>query len=554
MPRQRKPQNGGQRLWTGRVANTTTGSTTTQTVYRIPSRNYGECEKLAYEVLGTSPIRVAIEWENIYRVSLDEAALKDAIENYDGLDLSNVTLQTINWDVEFTGNVSVDGTFMWQEVRATSITTTDLDAVNGSIQNITSNDVTTTALTAENASLDDVTITNNATVGGTLGVTWNTTLGGDLAVSWNETVAGDLDVTWATSTGSITASTWDITTLTSTDVTTDTITVNDTATVTNGLTVTWGVNTDTITTSWDAVIGWDTTISWDLAVTWTSAFTGDVTVDNITSTWTANLNDVVVAWNETVAWTMAVTWATTLNSSLTVAWASTLSGNASVGGNLSVAWNETVTGNSTVTWDAIFSSDVSVAEDLTVSGDTTITDDLTVNGSTHLKTLETTGSASLGGNLSVDWSIAGWSNLVVDGQIESGSLVTTNITTDNITINGNIALWNDATAPDFILQDEKGQPNGVAVLDANGQIDNQYLPPVYTSAIVKLGTWAFSNSDTAVVVDGDIDANSFVIISNYQDIVWDLNETISPGQLTVVSNQVETWSFKYIVVNALPQN
>lgn len=549
MPRQRKPQNGGQRLWTGRVANTTTGSTTTQTVYRIPTRGaYGECEKLAYEVLGTSPIRVAIEWENIYRISLDEAALKQVIESYDNLDLSNVTLQTINGDVEFTGNVSVDGIFMWQEVRATTISTTDLTSVNNTLTNITSADITTTALTAESASLDNVNVTNNASIWGALWVTWNTTLGGALDVAWDATVWGDVTVTWGVTSASITATTWDITTLTSTDIATDTITVNDAATVINGLTVTWGITSDTLETSWNATIGWN------LEVTWTSNFVWDVTTDSISSTGTANLNDVVVAWNETVGGTLAVTWATTLNNSLTVAWASTLSGNTSVGGNLSVAWNETVTGNSTVTGDAIFSSDVSIAEDLNVSWDATITDDLIVNGATHLKTLETTGSVSFGWNLSVDWSIAGWSNLVVENQIESGSLVTDNITTGNITINWNIALWNDATAPDFILQDEKNQPNGVAGLDANGKIDNQYLPPVYTSAIVKIGTWAFSNSDTAVVVDGDIVADSFVIISNYQDIIWDLNETISPGQLTVVSNQVETWSFKYIVVNALPQS
>jgi len=548
MPRQRKPQNGGQRLWTGRVANTTTGSTTTQTVYRIPTRGaYGECEKLAYEVLGTSPIRVAIEWENIYRVSLDEAALKQVIENYDNLDLSNVTLQTVNWDIEFKGNVTTDGTFTWTAISADDVVSTNITATNGNITNITASDVTTTSITAEDASLDDVTITNNATVGWTLGVTWNSTFGAAVDITWDATVGGNLDVTWTTSTGSITAPTWDITTLTSTDITTNTLAVNDTATVANGLTVTWGVNTDTMTTSWNATVGGN------LAVTWTSAFTGDVSTNNISSTWTANLNDVTVAWNETVAGTLAVTWATTLNNSLTVAWASTLSGNASVGGNLSVAGNETVTGNSTVTGDAIFSNDATIGRNLNVSGDTTITDDLIVNGWTHLKTLETTGSASVAWNLSVDWSIAGWSNLVVENQIESGSIVTTNTTTDNITINGNIALWNDATAPDFILQDEKNQPNGVAGLDANGKIDNQYLPPVYTSAIVKLGTWAFSNSDTAVVVDADIKADSFVVISNYQDIIWDLNETISPGQLTVTSNQIETWSFKYIVVNALPQ-
>jgi hypothetical protein len=88
-------------------------------------------------------------------------------------------------------------------------------------------------------------------------------------------------------------------------------------------------------------------------------------------------------------------------------------------------------------------------------------------------------------------------------------------------------------------------------LDVNGKVDPQYLPPVYTTAIVKMGTWVFSNSDTAVVVDADITADSAVICTNYSDIVWDLNEVINIGQLTVVSNQVETGSFKYLIINPI---
>lgn len=552
MPRQRKPQSGVARA-AGRVANTTTSlgwkdiAQTTAKVYRMPLWAHSDCSALQIEVGWVNPISVRREG-NVFYVSLPEENLKSAIEGMGSLDLSNtnVSLNEVNWPLEISGSITTDWDITWQAINWTDANFDSVTATTWNITNVVSSDVTTTSLTAEDASLDDVTITNNATVGWTLGVTWNTTLGGDLAVSWNETVAGDLDVTWATSTSSISASTWDITTLTSTDITTDTITVNDTATVSNGLTVTWGVNTDTITTSWDATIGWA------LEVTWVSEFTGDVLTNNITSTWTANLNDVVVGWNETVAGTLSVTWATTLNNSLTVAWASTLSGNASVGGNLSVAGNSTVTGNQTVTGDAIFSNDMTVSRNLNVSGDATITDDLIVNGSTHLKTLETTGSASIAWNLSVDWSIAGWSNLVVENQIESGSLVTTNITTDNITINGNIALWNDATAPDFVLQDEKWQPNGVTPLDANWKVDPQYLPPVFTSAHVKIWTWIFSNDRTSIVVDTDITPNSFVALSNYTDIVWDLEETINLWQLTVVSNQVETGSYKYIIVNPLP--
>ena len=512
MPRQRKPQNGGTRLGTGRVANTTTSQAKLQTVYRIPTGRQS-CDINCWteiEILWTSPIRVSREWETIYRISLDESALETLIESMN-LDLSSVTLQTINGDVEFTGSITADGTF-----TGTTISATTVNATTGNIDSVIATDVSTATLEASG----NVSAGGNLTVTGTSTLTWNVSAGSDLSVAWN------LSVTWDTTTAGLTATTGSIDTLTSTDAT-----------------ITWlSATSGDITT-----LTSDGATLWQLAVTGTSDFTGDVTVANITSTGNAALTSASVSDN------LWVIWNTTLNT-LTVNGAATLANNASIGGNLSVSGNETVTGNSTVTGDAIFSSDVSIAEDLTVSWDATVTDDLIVNGSTHLKTLETTGSVSLGGNLSVDWSIAGWSNLVVDGQIESGSLVTTNITTDNLTVNGNIALWNNATAPDFVLQDEKGAANGVAPLDANGLVDPQYLPPVYTTAIVKVGTGVFSNSDTSVVVDADITADSFVVISNYSDIVWDLNEVINVGQLTVVSNQTETWSYKYIIVNALPNS
>ena len=511
MPRQRKPQNGGQRLGTGRVANTTTSSTEKlQTVYRIPTwRDYGSCEKLAYEVVWTSPIQVHIEWENVYRISLDSNALKNVIENYANLDLANVTLTTVNGNVTFTWNITADWTFTWTTVDATTVNATDVNSTNVSTTNVSASSVSSTLV-----STDWLSATGNATVGWTLTVTWNVSAGSDLSVSWT------------TTTNWLTATTWTVTTLNST-----------TWTITTLNSTTWNIDTVNATN----------TYTWTLDVTGPSHFTWDVSTNNISSTWAASLANVSVS-----SW-LYVDGSTTLNT-LTVNGAATMTSNASVWGNLSVTWNETITGNLSVTWDWIFSDDVSIAHDLTVSGDATVTDDLTVNGSTHLKTLETTGSVSLGWNLSVDWSIAGWSNLVVENQIESGSLVTTNITTDNITINWNIALWNDAVASDFVLQSEKGEANGVCPLDANGLVDPQYLPPVYTTAIVKMWTWVFSNSDTSVVVDADITADSFVIISNYSDIVWDLNEVINVGQLTVVSNQTETGSYKYIIVNALPNS
>ena len=259
--------------------------------------------------------------------------------------------------------------------------------------------------------------------------------------------------------------------------------------------------------TFDAPVVMNSTLQVDWAITWNAW---------VNITWWISSDTVTTSWDVTIWWDTTTTW------------------------NVDVWWNISITWTTTLNWET------------SINDDLTITDDLFVNGSSHLKTIETTGSVAIAWNLSVDWSIAGWSSLVVENQIESGSIITTNTVTDNLTVNWNIALWNDATAPDFVLQDEKGAANWVTPLDANWKVDPQYLPPVYTTAIVKMGTGVFSNSDTSVVVDADITADSFVAISNYSDIIWDLNEVINVWQLTVVSNQTETWSYKYIIVNPLP--
>lgn len=480
MPRQRKAQNGATRLGSGRVANTTTAPKL-QTVYRVPAwRDYGSCEKLAYEVVGTSPVNVHIEGENVYRISLDMSALENAIENME-LDLSNVTLHTVNGDVEFTGNITADGTFTW-----TTVTANTVNATTGNITTAVVNDLTSTTSSLGTATATSVT-TDTLTVNETSTFTWDVTAESDLSVAWT-----------------LTATTWDIATLTSTD-----------ATITNLSATSWDITaltSDNITTDW-------------LTVNWQSSFVGAMTAGDISAT------NLWVSWNTTLN-NLTTTWNTSLN------W-------ATVNGNLAVSWNETVTWNVTVAWTSTFNWAVTMSDDLTV------VDDFNVQGTTHLNDVETTGSVDVDWTLRVEWAI-NWGNwLVVDGQVESDSLVTGNAVVNNITINGNIALWNDATAPDFVLQDEKGQANWVAPLDANGKVDPQYLPPVYTTAIVKMGTGVFSNSDTSVVVDADITADSFVTISNYSDIIWDLNEVINVWQLTVVSNQTETGSYKYIIVNPI---
>ena len=509
MPRQRKPQNGGQRLGTGRVANTTTSTPKLQTVYRVPAgRDYGSCEKLAYEVLWTSPIQVRIEGENVYRISLDADALKRVIENYDNLELSNVTLQTVNGEVTFTGSMTAEWEFTGTTVTATT----------GNITTVNATDINTTNIVAEDVSTQTLEVSLDTTLGWNLEVNWTSTF------HWDVTMDEDLTVTGTATINNISATTGAISSLES---------VNLGAT-------NWNI-TD-LSASNAAV--------WVLNVTWQSEFIWDMSTNNISSSGTAALT------NATVSTSLLSEGTTTLNT-LTVNGAATLVSNASIGGNLSVTGNETVTGNMTVTWDGIFSDDVSVAHDLTVSWDTTLTDDLTVNGTTHLKDLETTNSVDIAGTLRVEWAINGENWLVVDGQIESDTVRTSEIVTDEIRITQWLYLSQWAEAPDFILQSEKGEPNGVAPLNANGIVPEEHLPPIYTSAIVKVGVWTFDNSNTSTVIDDDITSDSFVAISNYEGIVWDCDENIlpgsnwTPGKITVVSNEVETWSYKYIVVNPL---
>ena len=542
MPRTRKPQASTPSLqWRWRAANTTTSSL--PQVYRFGTwKVRSQCKWPTSSVTVESPLHVQIVGDNVYHVTLNTQELANKLWQLNNLDLSNVNVQlnTVSWPVTLNWNLTVDWEFTWTRVNATEVV-----ATTWNISNVTSSTVTTTTLTAENANIDWLTVNNNASVWGALWVTWATTLADTLTIVGNVSAQSDLSVAWNIQSDSLTTWTWNISTLSAWSTSTTTLDVLNWATVANGLTVTWWETVDTITTTW-AINAWTDVNVWrDLVVNW------HTNVNTITADWLARFTDVAVNWNETVAWTLAVTWASTFNDSLTVAWASTLSGNTSVWGNLSVAGNSTVTWNQTVTGDAIFNNNITVANDMTVSGDMTVTDDLTVNWNTSLKTLETDGSVDIDWTLRVTWAINGLNWLTVTGQVESDTVRTWEVIADEVRVTDWLYLSNWAEAPDFVLQSEKNQPNGVAWLDANGKIDNSLLPPVYTSAIVKMGTWVFNNSDTSVVVDADIRADSFVVISNYQDIIWDLNETINVWQLTVVSNQTETGSYKYIVVNAL---
>ena len=574
MPRTRKPQVARP---AGRVASTTTWATKnvpSPMVYRIPTgrRDYS-CE---WKIVGSGVAPIHVRWidEHEFQVSINEAELRGKIENWENLDLSNVevTLKEVNWPITVTGNLNIeDGTLTVDEATITTLTST-----TWTIATLTSTDATITNVSATDVSTWTLEASGNATIGWTLWVTGNVTLDADLGVSgnetvtWNSSVWWDSTITWSESVG------WDLTV--SGDISWEDITATASITTVD-LTATWASTLNTVSawattvdsldvtngaTIWTTLwVTWNTTLWGDLSVTGTSSFTGDVSAWNISSSWTANLNDVAVAWNETVAWTLSVTWNATLNAALTVAWATTMSNNAAIGWNLSVAWNQTVTWTSTTTWNAIFNSDVTVGWNETVSGNETITwtltvgddvtlaDDLIVNWSTSLKALETDGSVDIDGTLRTSWAAVIGNGITVTWQVESDTVRTWEVVADEVRVTDWLYLSAWWEAPDFVLQAEKGQPNGVCPLEADGKVDPRYLPPVYTTAIVKMGTWVFSNSNTAVVVDADITADSAVICTNYSDIVGDLNEVINIGQLTVVSNQVETGSFKYLIINPI---
>lgn len=553
MPRIRKPQTSGvQRVWTGRVASTTTGSTTTQAVYRIPTWNRRNCDVRNFEVIGVSPVEVAIEWENIYRISLDPDALRGVIENYDNLDLSNtaVTLSTVDWPVTINWNLNVeDWTF-----TANEISTEVFTATSWNITTLTSSDLTATNVSATDVSTWTLEVSGNTTIDWTLWVAWATVINNTLTVSWNiswwanlsivgdSTISWSETVTWWITWASITAPVGNIPNLTSTTITTWAITANQWATVHQWLTVTEWATVDSLNNTGNTQL-WGT-----LAVTWASTFTGDVNTNNLYSSWTASMNDVAIAWNETVTWTSTVNWATLLNSTLTVVGTTTMWSNASVAGNLNVAWNTSTTWTLSAGWDTTLGWKLTVTDVATFNNDVVVNDDLTVTWTSHLAWVETTWSVDVTGTIRTTWAINAGNWVYVTWQVESDSVVTTNTTTDNLTVNGNFVLGSDATAWDFVLQSEKWEANGVVPLNANGKVDEQYLPEVFTTCKAKVVQWVFNNSNTAVVVDEDITADAFVKTSNYQDIVWDLSEVISVGQITVTSNTAETGSFKVLIV------
>lgn len=227
------------------------------------------------------------------------------------------------------------------------------------VDTATGNTTIAGTLSAGASTLSSATISNNATVGGNLGVTGNTTLTGTLSagastlasasVTGNATVGGTLGVTGATTLSTLSATTGAFSGNLSTD--------GDFAVNTNKFTV--------------AAASGNTSVAGTLAVT------GATTLSN----------------------TLGVSGATTLSSTLGVTGAATFSSTADVAGNFSVATNKFTV--------AATSGNTAIAGTLNVTGSSTLAA-LSATSGTFSTTLGVTGAATFSSTVSSlgDFSVA----------------------------------------------------------------------------------------------------------------------------------------------------
>ena len=253
------------------------------------------------------------------------------------------------------GELYVDGAISAASASFASINNTPIGNVTPSTGAFT------TLTTSSSATLNSLGVTNNATVGGTLGVTGATTLSSTLDVTSNATVGGTLDVTGST---------------TLADVDAGDATVNSLG-VTNGATV-----------------------GGTLDVTGNSTFGGLVDIDGTVSidndlgvTGTATIQTLAVNANTTVGGTLSVTGTSEFNDEVAIY--------ADLGAN-SIYANGTLssTGDLSVNTDK-FTVD-STTGNIANAGDASVGGALSVTGNTTLSgTLDVTGNGTVGGSLDV---------------------------------------------------------------------------------------------------------------------------------------------------------
>ena len=281
------------------------------------------------------------------------------------------------------------------------------------------------------------------------------------------------------------------------------------------------VTVESLEVTWDAVFKWATSFEWDMEFEWDLTIDWKLTaedseiknltvtesldsqwttqVNTINSTGKATLNSLEVQGNTVLDWTLEVKEAATLDKTMRVKWTSQFDHSATFNEDVDIMRNLHVR------WAWTFDHSVSVAQDL-----------------------------------SVNWTTNSW------------TINATNGTFQNLTINGTLSLGNNASAPQFILQREKWAANWVCPLWPDGKVPQQYLPDYLPTCSIHVWTWKFTWSNTCVIEDNLIKSNSYVNISNYEDIIWDLTETINDWWIIVKSNFAEEiWSFRYICATPL---
>lgn len=374
------------------------------------------------------------------------------------------------------------------------------------------------------------TIGGDTTIDGALSNTGAfTTAGGSITAEWDTTVAGSLTTAWATIDRNWnTVLNW---TLTAKATTVDSLesewdvhiewetildknlTVDWYASVNGDISSMWNWNvTGTLTVGSTATIGGDTSVTgnitatWDVKANWKAEFdgtlkAGNATLGAITSLWaisaSGNISGNNISWaNATFVWTLEVTKQTTISNTLTATW------------NITTDWNLKALGN------------------LEISHSADIDEDLNVDGDLHV-----------GGSTQIDEALHAKKTLAVDGNTTLNG---------NVIINGNITLWADASAPQFVMEDEKDKPNGVPGLDLSGKLNPSVLPEwIYPKFYYETST---QGSRTYTLQHEPVSDQSIMVFSDSWTAMFPtIDYTCANGQITFVNMEATEYAIIRVI-------
>lgn len=265
------------------------------------------------------------------------------------------------------------------------------------------------------------------------------------------------------------------------------------------------VKAESLEVSWEATFKGDTSFEWDMEFEW------DLTIDWNLSAENSEIKNLTVTESLTSQWTTQVntidsTGKATLNSL-------EVQNNTVLDKALEVKGSATLDQDLIVKWISTFKHAV------------TFEDWVNMNKSLHVFQ-----------DLQVDWAINWW-----------------NATLRTVTINNwTLTLGTWWSAPQFILKTEKGAADWVCPLNSNWKVSEQYLPDYLPNCSIHVWTAQFDWHWSCVIEDSRIKSNSYVNISNYSDIIWDLTEVIWDGSITITSNfDREAWSIRYFCATPL---